>query len=371
MKINKVEKMKIIDIPHSKILITGTAGFIGFHLVKRLLTENFNIFGIDNINNYYDINLKYARLAETGILGSKQINKNRNESDFFKEIEFGEIINSGQYSNYRFQRADVQDKKFLFELFASEKFDYVIHLAAQAGVRYSIENPDLYIQSNIIGFFNILEACRQFPVKKLLYASSSSVYGNNSKIPFSTNDKTDEPASLYAATKKSNELMAHAYSHLYQIPTIGLRFFTVYGSWGRPDMSPILFADAITKGNVLKVFNNGEMERDFTHINDIVEGIYRIIKTDFTIQENYQIFNIGNGNPINLLRFIRTLENQLGQKAKLQFLPMQLGDVKKTWADISQLFECFNYKPNISIDEGIKEFVIWYRDYFKTETTST
>jgi len=247
----------------------------------------------------------------------------------------------------------------------------VIHLAAQAGVRYSIENPDLYIQSNIIGFFNILEACRKFPVKKLMYASSSSVYGNNTKTPFSTDDKTDEPLSLYAATKKSNELMAHAYSHLYQIPTIGLRFFTVYGSWGRPDMSPILFADAITKGKSLKVFNNGEMERDFTHINDIVEGIHRIIKTDFSMHGNYKIFNIGNGNPINLLRFIRTLENHLGQKAKLQFLPMQLGDVKKTWADTSQLSEYFNYKPNTSIDDGIKEFAFWFRDYFKTETIST
>lgn len=353
----------------TKILITGTAGFIGFHLVKRLLIENFDVYGIDNINDYYDINLKYARLSETGIsaFGNNKING----SQIFKEIKSGEEIISNRHSNYRFKRLDVQDKMVLFELFATEKFDHVIHLAAQAGVRYSIENPDLYIQSNIIGFFNILEACRKFPVKKLMYASSSSVYGNNSKSPFSTDDKTDEPLSLYAATKKSNELMAHAYSHLYQIPTIGLRFFTVYGSWGRPDMSPIIFADAITKGKSLKVFNNGEMERDFTHINDIVEGIHRIIKTDFPIQENYKVFNIGNGNPINLLRFIRILENHLGQKAKLQFLPMQMGDVKKTWADTSQLSEYFNYKPNTSIDEGIKEFAFWFREYFKTETIST
>lgn len=349
----------------TKILITGTAGFIGFHLVKRLLTENFDVYGIDNINDYYDINLKYARLAETGI--SAFDNKKINGSRIFKEIKSGEEIISNRHSNYRFKRADVQDKKVLFELFASEKFDYVIHLAAQAGVRYSIENPDLYIQSNIIGFFNILEACRKFPVKKLMYASSSSVYGNNSKTPFSTDDKTDEPLSLYAATKKSNELMAHAYSHLYQIPTIGLRFFTVYGSWGRPDMAPILFADAITNGKSLKVFNNGEMERDFTHINDIVEGILRIIKTDFPMQENYKVFNIGNGNPINLLGFIRTLEHHLGQKANLQFLPMQMGDVKKTWADTSQLSEYFNYKPDTPIDEGIKEFASWFRYYFKTE----
>lgn len=353
----------------NKILITGTAGFIGFHLAKRLLTENFEIYGIDNINDYYDINLKYARLNETGISESNHRDKKINQ--IYEEIKFDKEIISKLYSNYRFKRIDVQDKTSLFELFASENFDYVIHLAAQAGVRYSIENPDVYIQNNIIGFFNILEACRKFPVKKLLYASSSSVYGNNSQIPFSTNDKTDEPASLYAATKKSNELMAHAYSHLYQIPTIGLRFFTVYGSWGRPDMSPILFADAITKGNTLKVFNNGEMERDFTHINDIVEGIQRIITTEITFQQNYKIFNIGNGNPINLLKFIRTLEYHLGQTAKLQFHPMQLGDVKKTWASTNQLIEYYNYKPNTSIDEGLKEFVYWYKDYFKNVTIST
>lgn len=349
----------------TKILITGTAGFIGFHLVKKLIGENFDIMGIDNINNYYDTNLKYARLAETGILASNK--KNENGSQNFGEINSGEIIKSSIYSNYRFRRIDVQDKKVLFDLFASESFDYVIHLAAQAGVRHSIENPDLYIQSNIIGFFNILEACRKFPVNKLLYASSSSVYGNNLKIPFSTNDKTDEPISLYAATKKSNELMAHTYSHLYQIPTIGLRFFTVYGSWGRPDMSPMLFADAIAAGKSIKVFNNGDMQRDFTHVNDIVEGIFRLFKSTHQKQKQYELFNIGNGNPVNLLDFIGTIEKFMGKKAELEFLPMQPGDVKTTWAETDQLAKYCNYKPNITIDEGIKEFVQWYKSYNKSK----
>ncbi|MDD2305479.1 MAG: NAD-dependent epimerase/dehydratase family protein [Prolixibacteraceae bacterium] len=345
----------------TKILVTGTAGFIGFHLVKRLLGEGLDILGIDNINNYYDINLKYARLAETGIIHSNQINENKNLSS--KEIKFGEIINSDLYSNYRFMRTDVENEKVLFELFASENFDYVIHLAAQAGVRHSIENPNQYIQSNIIGFFNILEACRKFPVRKLLYASSSSVYGNNFKTPFSTNDKTDEPISLYAATKKSNELMAHAYSHLYQIPTIGLRFFTVYGSWGRPDMSPMLFADAIATEKPIKVFNSGDMERDFTHVSDIVEGIFKLLVSDKKLEHNYQIFNIGNGTPINLLDYIKTIEKYMGKKAELLFLPMQPGDVKRTWADTQKLREFCNYKPNTNIDDGVHEFVSWFKNY--------
>ena len=344
-----------------KILITGSAGFIGYHLVNKLLKENFEVYGIDNINDYYDVNLKYARLAETGISANENGNLKGNQQ--YKEIKFGEEIYSTVNTNYLFKRVDVQNKKLLFELFAAEKFDYVIHLAAQAGVRNSIENPDIYIQSNIIGFFNILEACRTFPVKKLLYASSSSVYGNNTKIPFSTNDKTDEPISLYAATKKTNELLAYAYSHLYQISTIGLRFFTVYGSWGRPDMSPILFADAISQGIPVKVFNNGEMKRDFTHVSDIIEGLYRILQSKKPHEKKHQLFNIGNGNPVDLLEFIRTIEKHLGQKAELQFLPMQPGDVKQTWADISNLEEFCNYKPKTCLDEGIKEFVDWYLEY--------
>lgn len=347
-----------------KILITGSAGFIGYHLTKLLLKNNFEIYGIDNINDYYDINLKYARLAETGIVSDNS--EKHIAGSTIKDIEFGKEVNSYLDSNYRFCRIDIQDKASLFKLFETEKFDYVVHLAAQAGVRYSIENPDVYIHSNIVGFHNMLEACRQFPVKKLLYASSSSVYGNNSKIPFSIHDKTDNPVSLYAATKKSNELLAHAYSHLYKITTIGLRFFTVYGSWGRPDMSPILFANAITKGETLKVFNNGNMERDFTHVSDIVEGIYRIIQVARNQEEvHYRLFNIGNGTPVNLMTFIRTIEKQLGKNANLQFLPMQPGDVRQTWADTAELTAYCNYKPNTSIEEGIKEFTDWYSKHYE------
>ncbi len=341
-----------------KILITGTAGFIGFHLAKKFLNEGFEVVGIDNINSYYDPRLKYARLAETGIFPSSSSESSASE------IMFNHEVTSSVYPNYKFLRLDIGDKDVLFDLFARENFDWVINLAAQAGVRYSIENPDIYIHSNLVGFFNILEACRHFSIKKLLYASSSSVYGNNSKIPFSTNDKTDSPVSLYAATKKSNELMAYAYSHLYRFPTIGLRFFTVYGSWGRPDMSPILFADAISKEKPLKVFNHGEMERDFTHVSDIVEGIFRLSQVDFAQGNNFRIFNIGNGKPVNLLAFIQTIEKYMGQKADMQFFPMQPGDVVKTWADTEELASICNFRPKTSLDEGIKEFVLWYKKYF-------
>jgi len=344
-----------------KILVTGSAGFIGFHLTRKLLNNNYQVYGIDNINDYYDVNLKYERLSEMGI---SSIDSHFNDSNS-KYIEWDTVIYSSIYTNYCFKRIDIQDKEKILDLFKKEKFDYVIHLAAQAGVRYSIENPDIYIQSNIIGFFSILEACRQFNSKKLLYASSSSVYGNNTKIPFSINDKTDEPVSLYAATKKSNELMAHAYSHLYKIQTIGLRFFTVYGSWGRPDMSPILFANAISEGKPISVFNNGDMQRDFTHVSDIVEGIFRLIEISSNQLNRYQIFNIGNGSPINLLEFIKSIEKHMKKKAKLQFSPMQPGDVKQTWADTSELTNFCNYKPQTSIDKGIREFIEWYNNFFK------
>ncbi|MBV5315326.1 MAG: GDP-mannose 4,6-dehydratase [Prolixibacteraceae bacterium] len=343
-----------------KILVTGSAGFIGFHLTKKLINSNYQVYGIDNINDYYDVNLKYARLAEMGITPIDS----QCEDDNFQKMKWGLEISSKKYNNYRFKRLDIQDKENLLNIFQTEKFDYVINLAGQAGVRYSIENPDVYIQSNIVGFFNILEACRRFKTKKLIYASSSSVYGNNTKIPFSISDKTDEPVSLYAATKKSNELMAHAYSHLYQIPTIGLRFFTVYGSWGRPDMSPILFANAICEGKKLEVFNNGDMERDFTHVSDIVEGIGRVIKISFNNGEFFKLFNIGCGAPENLIKFIKTIEDNLGKKANLQYLPMQPGDVKQTWADTNELTEYCNYKPSTSIDEGIKEFISWYCKFY-------
>lgn len=346
-----------------KILVTGTAGFIGYHLAKKLLENDFDVFGIDSINDYYDINLKYARLENTGISGSNRSKNNEHKGSNSDRIKFGTEITSTKYSNYRFMRLDISNKRKIFKLFEKEKFDYVVHLAAQAGVRYSIENPDIYIQSNIIGFFNIIEACRQFTVDKLLYASSSSVYGNNIKIPFSTEDKTDAPVSLYAATKKSNELIAHAYSNLYQISTIGLRFFTVYGSWGRPDMSPIIFADAILQGKPLTVFNGGEMERDYTHISDITEGILKLIQTHSSDNKKYQVFNLGNGNPVNLLEFIITLEKYLGKKAILKFSPMQPGDVKKTWADTNALAAYCDFRPKISVDQGIREFTEWYTNY--------
>ncbi|MFV0555147.1 MAG: NAD-dependent epimerase [Mangrovibacterium sp.] len=331
-----------------KILVTGAAGFIGFHLSKQLLAEGFEVVGLDNINDYYDVNLKYARLAELGV-GSP--------------IDFGDCVHSGTDSEFKFHRLNLEDKSAIDALFAAEKFDVVINLAAQAGVRYSIENPDAYVQSNVVGFLNILEACRHNPVKHLIYASSSSVYGANAKIPFSETDQVDSPVSLYAATKKSNELMAHTYSHLYGIPTTGLRFFTVYGSWGRPDMAPMLFANAISKGEPIKVFNHGEMERDFTHVSDIVEGIVRLTKTAPKPDALYQLLNIGNGNPVNLLQFIETMENALGKKAEKIMMPMQDGDVKRTWADVSKLNAWVGYQPKVQLAEGIAEFVAWFKSF--------
>ncbi len=347
-----------------KVLVTGSAGFIGFHLTQKLLSKNYQVVGLDNINNYYDINLKYARLAESGIYSKEETEYKEGINREYKQIGFGEIINSITHPDYRFIRLNLEDKAEIEKLFAEEKFDYVINLAAQAGVRYSIENPDAYIQSNIVGFLNILEACRHNPVKHLIYGSSSSVYGANAKIPFSEDDKVDNPVSLYAATKKSNELMAHTYSHLYYIPTTGLRFFTVYGPWGRPDMAPMLFANAITKGEPIKVFNNGEMERDFTYIDDIVEGIFKTIdKPNLSTTLPYQLFNIGNGKPVNLLAFIKTMEDALGIKAEKIMMPMQAGDVKCTWADINKLTLSIEDHPNISIKQGVELFVNWFTEY--------
>ena len=331
----------------SKFLVTGSAGFIGFHLTKRLLDEGNEVIGIDNINNYYDINLKYTRLSELGI--------DRND------ITYNKVSFSNKYEKHKFVKINLENKNEVFNLFDKYKFDIVINLAAQAGVRYSIENPDAYIQSNIIGFFNILEACRNHPVKHFIYASSSSVYGMNSKVPFSVNDRTDEPVSLYAATKKSNELMAFTYSHLYNIKTTGLRFFTVYGPWGRPDMAPILFAKAIMEEKPIKVFNNGNLERDFTYIDDIVEGIMLII--DSKKDTLYSLYNIGNSKPINLMDFINILETELGKKAKKEFVDMQSGDVYKTWANISELEEKFNYYPQTTLDKGIKRMIVWLKKY--------
>ena len=351
-----------------KILITGTAGFIGYYLAKRLLRDGNTIVGIDNINDYYDVNLKYARLAEAGIYAPEEINHSGGKNRKYKPIQFHQFIQSITEPEYRFIRMNLEDKTELNELFEKEKFEIVINLAAQAGVRYSIENPDAYIQSNIVGFMNLLEACRNYPVKHLIYASSSSVYGANSKIPFSEHDKVDNPVSLYAATKKSNELIAHTYSHLYQLPTTGLRFFTVYGPWGRPDMAPMLFASAITEEKPIKVFNNGEMKRDFTYIDDIIEGVVRLIDKSTETRDKktpYDIFNIGNGSPVKLLQFIETMENALGKKAEKMMMPMQDGDVYQTWANAKKLYEYTNFIPENNLENGIKHFSQWYFNFYQ------
>jgi len=333
-----------------KILVTGSAGFIGYFTAKALLERGDEVVGLDNINNYYDVNLKYSRLKETGI----------NESD----IEYGKLINSNKYPKYKFIKLNLEDREAVQKLFTEEKFDRVCHLAAQAGVRYSIENPYSYIDSNIVGFINILECCRHNNILHLVYASSSSVYGMNKKVPFSEDDRVDNPVSLYAATKKANELMAHTYSHLYNIPTTGLRFFTVYGPWGRPDMAPILFAKAITKGEPINVFNNGDLIRDFTYIDDIVNGVIKVIdKSPISdSQVPYKLYNIGCSNPIKLMDFINTLEKAIGKKAHLIMKPMQKGDVYQTYADTLSLEKDFDYKPLTNIQKGINQFVIWYKE---------
>ena len=335
-----------------KILVTGAAGFIGAFVCKVLLDRGHQVVGIDNLNNYYDVNLKYGRLAFLGIEKEKCIDN--------------ALVNSDLYSLFHFVKLDIIDKQQLESLFDKEKFEVVCNLAAQAGVRYSIESPDTYIQSNVVGFANILECCRHFSVKHLVYASSSSVYGMNAKIPFSEVDKVDTPVSLYAATKKSNELMAYTYTHLYKFATTGLRFFTVYGPWGRPDMSPILFANAIAKEEAIKVFNSGDMERDFTYIDDIVVGVVTIIEKPVTeFRPMYKIYNIGNNNSVKLMDFIATIEKYMGKEAKKEMYHMQMGDVQRTWADVSELMKDYNYKPSTSIEEGIKQFITWYKEYYK------
>lgn len=335
-----------------KILVTGAAGFIGFHVSKILLQNQHQVVGIDNINDYYDIGLKYARLAELGIV--------KKEAKVFNNPSKG-------VHEFKFIRMSIEDRLLLPELFANEQFDIVCNLAAQAGVRYSLENPEAYIDSNIVGFLNILECCRHHQIKHLVYASSSSVYGLNKKIPFETSDVVDHPISLYAASKKSNELMAHTYSHLYNIPTTGLRFFTVYGPWGRPDMAMFLFTDAMLKGRPIKVFNNGDMERDFTYIDDIVQGVVRILekKTESNTAAPYKIYNIGNNNSVKLMKFIEAIEHKLGIKANKQLLPMQPGDVVKTWANVEGLIKDYGYSPNTPIEAGISAFIDWYKDYYR------
>ena len=348
-----------------KILITGTAGFIGYHLAKKLLQRGDEVVGLDNINDYYDVNLKYARLAELGI-----------DKD---ELKDNELVSSKIYPKHKFIKTNLEDSQAINNLFETEKFDAVCNLAAQAGVRYSIENPHAYVQSNIVGFMNILEACRNYDVKNLSYASSSSVYGLNKSQPFKTSDHTDHPVSLYAATKKSNEMMAHTYAHLYNISANGLRFFTVYGEMGRPDMAPVLFADAILHDRPIKVFNHGNMSRDFTYVGDIVDGIIKVIdnpaKPSDKFDANnpdpsistapYRIYNIGNNSPVQLLDFIKTLEKAIGKEATKNFMDMQDGDVVSTYADVSDLINDFGYKPNTSLEVGIERFVKWYKEFYK------
>ncbi len=344
--------------------MTGTAGFIGFFLAKRLLEKGYEVVGLDNINDYYDVRLKYGRLRELGIAED--------------EVEYGKRAESSKLENHSFCKIDLADSSAMESLFKSEKFDAVCNLAAQAGVRYSLENPTAYVQSNLTGFANILENCRNYEVENLCYASSSSVYGLNKSMPFRVSDSVDHPVSLYAATKKSNELMAHTYSHLYGIKTTGLRFFTVYGPWGRPDMAPMLFADAILHDRPINVFNYGKMQRDFTYIDDIVEGVVRVIEHPAEPNEEfdyrapdpasspapYRVYNIGNGRPVKLLDFITTLEKHLGKKAQMNMMPMQPGDVEATWADTSALERDVGYKPSTDLDRGIGEFVKWYREFY-------
>jgi UDP-glucuronate 4-epimerase len=329
-----------------KILVTGAAGFIGMHTAKRLLERGDEIVGIDNINDYYDVRLKYARLEQLK-----------------------------PFPNFSFIKMDIADREAMEKLFAEHKFPRVIHLAAQAGVRYSLQNPHAYIQSNIVGFMNVLEGCRHNKVEHLVYASSSSVYGLNTKMPFSVSDNVDHPVSLYAATKKSNELMAHAYSHLYNLPTTGLRFFTVFGPWGRPDMAVYIFTKAILDGQSINVYNNGDMERDFTYIDDIVEGVTRVANkipktnskwiADYpdpgSSPAPYKLYNIGNHSPVALIKMIETLENELGKKASKNFLPMQPGDVKRTYAEVADIEEAVGFRPSTPLHEGLSRTTEWFK----------
>ena len=348
-----------------KILVTGAAGFIGFHVVRCLLERGDDVVGLDNINDYYDVNLKYARLAETGI------NK--------ESIEYGKLVRGKRYPLYRFIKLNLEDREELPKLFERERFERVVNLAAQAGVRYSIENPWIYVDSNITGFVNILECCRYLGVRHLVYASSSSVYGLNANVPFKEDSGIAHPVSLYAATKKSNELMAHVSSHLYGLPTTGLRFFTVYGPWGRPDMSPHLFTRAIMEGQIMKVFNHGDMLRDFTYVDDIVEGVIRVMDRVAVLDEDwdaevpnpatssaaYRVYNIGNSTPVKLMNFIHALEESCGKEAVKEYLPMQPGDVYQTNADTTRLYREMDYKPKTPLREGVEKFVRWYKKYYK------
>ena len=346
-----------------KVLVTGAAGFIGFHFTNLLINNGIEVVGLDNLNNYYDIELKFNRLAHVGI--EKQ------------EIKENELIRSNLYQQYQFIKLSIEEDDKLIQLFAQEKFDYVCHLAAQAGIRYSITNPKIYIKSNIVGFHNVLECCKQNKVKHFVYASSSSVYGLNEAIPLQTSQSTNHPISLYAASKKSNELLAHSYSHLYKLPTTGVRFFTVYGPWGRPDMAYYIFTKSILEKKPIKIYNHGNMMRDFTYIDDIVKGLHLILNNPPSGNENwdginpnpsdsrapYKIYNLGNSKPIKLLDFIENIERELNLKAIRINMDLQPGDVLITYADTSEVEKDFGYKPKTSLSYGIKQFVQWYTDY--------
>ncbi len=348
-----------------KVLVTGSAGFIGFHVVEKLVQRGDEVVGLDIINDYYELRLKYGRLEKSGIAQNS--------------IRENELVQSTTHPNYRFIKADLANRDILMELFKQEQFDVVVNLAAQAGVRYSLTNPQAYLHSNVTGFFNILEACRNYPVKHLVYASSSSVYGLNEKMPFSEKDGAGHPISLYAASKKSNELMAHTYSHLFNIPSTGLRFFTVYGPWGRPDMALFLFTRSILEGKPIQVYNDGNMQRDFTYIDDIVQGIIKVIDSPAKAQQEwngqeadpssssapYRVYNIGNSAPVKLMDFISALETAIGKEAIKDFQPLQPGDVLSTWADTSQLRDDLGYKPTTSVDKGVKLFVDWYKSFYQ------
>jgi len=339
--------MKII--PPKTILVTGASGFIGYHLCKKLLSLGHNVVGLDNINGYYDINLKMARLNQLGI----------------KVVSENTIAISEAYGDsFHFIKSNLEDQVYLDSLFKNYEFDMVCNLAAQAGVRYSLEDPMVYVQSNIVGFVNLLECMRHHNVKKLVYASSSSVYGNSDQVPFQINEVVDKPISLYAASKKTNELIAHTYSHLFNIKTIGLRFFTVYGPWGRPDMAMFLFTEAIFKNKPIKVFNNGNLSRDFTYVDDVIEGVTATLLQDIDGCPLYELYNIGNSQPVKLMDFISEIETVTGKEATKDYLPMQPGDVEKTWADSSGLEKAFGYKPSTSISVGVKKFVDWYKIYY-------
>ena len=335
-----------------QVLVTGNAGFIGYHLSRRLAEEGIEVYGIDSMNDYYDVALKRARLQDSGISAG----------------EYGREYRSARYAAYRFRQIDLCDREALDALFRENRFDCVVNLAAQVGVRYSLTHPETYVQSNIVGFLNLLEQCRHGGCKRLIYASSSSVYGDTQEAPFREETAVDHPVSLYAATKKSNELMAYTYSRLYGIQSIGLRFFTVYGPWGRPDMAPMLFAQAIRMGEPIRIFNHGHLARDFTYIDDIVDGIVRIIKRQEIVREETAgvpatLYNIGHGSPVQLMDFIRLLEQNLGKEAVKEFTDMQPGDVHRTWADTTRMEQDYGYTPSTSLEQGIEQFIEWFKTY--------